>query len=246
MTKLLEIRNIGKRYGDFQALTNVSFSVEAGEMVALIGPNGAGKSTCFSIVGGQLAPDGGAVLLAGVNIVGRPVHRLSRMGLGRTFQSAGVFASMSVRENVRLALLAHRGRIFSTLRLMSCLALAEEAEILASLGLEAFADQMCATLSYGDVKRVEIAMALAGRPKILIMDEPAAGMGAPEREAMMTLIRTLAQERNLGILFTEHDVDAAFDCADRVLLLIDGRLVAAGTPAEVRMSPALQERYIGK
>ena len=246
MTQLLDIRNIGKRYGDFQALINVSFSVGAGEMVALIGPNGAGKSTCFSIIGGQLAPDGGKVLLAGKNIVRRPVHQLSRMGLGRTFQSAGVFASMSVRENVRLALLAHHRRIFSTLRRMSRLAQAEEAEILTDLGLEAFAEQTCATLSYGDVKRVEIAMALALRPKILIMDEPGAGMATLERQSMMALVQRLVRERNLGVLFTEHDVDLAFDCADRVLLLIDGRLVAAGTPAEVRISPALQERYIGK
>lgn len=242
---LLSVQGLSKSFGALKALDNVSFTVEAGQMVAMIGPNGAGKSTCFSIIGGQLRPDSGRVLLEERDMAGQPPHLASRMGLGRTFQTAATFASMSVAENIRLAILARQNGLNDFFSAAARSPLPEERGILEEVGITALADSTCADLAYGDLKRVELALALAGAPRLLLMDEPAAGMAGDERNQLMRLVGRLARERGLGILFTEHDIGMVFDHADKVLALIGGRIAAAGSPDSVRAHPAVVAGYLG-
>ncbi|MDY0242659.1 MAG: ABC transporter ATP-binding protein [Rhodospirillaceae bacterium] len=242
---LLSVQGLSKSFGALKVLDDISFTVESGQMVAMIGPNGAGKSTCFSIIGGQLRPDSGRVLLEGRDMAGQPPHLASRMGLGRTFQTAATFASMSVAENIRLAILARQNGLNDFFSAAARSPLPEERSILEEVGITALADSTCADLAYGDLKRVELALALAGAPRLLLMDEPAAGMAGDERNQLMRLVGRLARERGLGILFTEHDIGMVFDHADKVLALIGGRIAAAGPPDSVRAHPAVVAGYLG-
>jgi branched-chain amino acid transport system ATP-binding protein len=242
---VLSARNLRKSYGGVHAVRDVSFDVEAGELVALIGPNGAGKTTCFNLLNGQLAPDAGDVLLDGRSIAGLGPHRVWRQGVGRTFQIAAVFASMTARENVQAALLSAAGRNFSLLGKAKDFSVAEAGALLERVGIADLAERSCATLAYGDLKRLELAIALAGRPRLLLMDEPAAGMAAEERGKLMQLARELAARQSIAVLFTEHDVDVVFAFATRVLVLHSGELIAQGDPARVRADPRVQEVYLG-
>ena len=228
----LSVRDLSKSYGGVHALAGVSFDVAAGEMVALIGPNGAGKTTCFNVLNGQLAPDSGEVLLDGASLVGRAPHQVARLGVGRTFQVAATFGSMTVRENVQVALDAC-GR-------------SEETEtILARVGMADQGDVVCAALAYGELKRVELAMVLAQRPRLLLMDEPTAGMAPEERDALMRLAADLARSENIAVLFTEHDMSVVFGFAQRVIALHLGEVIAEGTPELVRSNARLREVYLG-
>ena len=241
----LSVRNVSKAYGGVQAVRNVSFDVRSGELVALIGPNGAGKTTCFNLLNGQLAPDSGDILLGDARVAGLPPHRIWRMGVGRTFQVTATFGSMSVRENVQTALLSH----YRALRSFVSLARrrhAEEADgLLDRVGMREQADRPCAVLAYGDLKRVELAVALANRPRLLLMDEPTAGMAPAERGALMELAARLARSDGIAVLFTEHDMDVVFGHASRVLVLHLGELIAQGAPHEVRADPKVREVYLG-
>jgi len=240
---LLEVRDLAKSYDGVQALRGVSFAVDAGERVALIGPNGAGKTTCFNIVNGQTAPDRGVVVLAGTHIEGWPPRRIAAAGVGRTFQVAATFASMSVRENVAVALLARAGldgRVAGSLDAAD----ADADALLARLGLSSLSSMHCATLAYGDSKRVELALALARRPRLLLMDEPTAGAGAQARDEVMRLVADAARE-GAAVLFTEHDMDVVFAHADRVVVLDEGAIIAAGPPAQIRADPRVQAAYLG-
>jgi len=238
--KILEVRNLAKSYGGVQALRGVSFEVAAGEMVALIGPNGAGKTTCFNLLNGQIAPDAGRIVLAGKDLRGLPPRDLWRLGVGRTFQVAATFGSLSVRENVQVALLSLQGKTFSPF------ATATEPESLLSLvGIAHLAGRPCAELAYGDLKRVEFALALAHRPRLLLMDEPTAGMAPHERGELMSLAAGLARDDGIAVLFTEHDMGVVFSHADRVLVLAQGELIAAGKPDEVRADARVQRAYLG-
>ena len=217
----------------------------ASEVVALIGPNGAGKTTCFNLINGQMAPDAGRVLLDGRDVTGRSARALARGGVGRTFQVAATFASMTVRENVSLALAAHAdvtGSIVTT-GLKRFDAPAEA--LLERVGAGDLADRHAATLAYGDVKRVEIALALAGTPRLLLMDEPTAGMAPNERGEMMQVAADLARRDAIALLFTEHDMDIVFGHADRVIVLDRGRILAEGTPEAIRADARVQEAYLG-
>ena len=242
---LLQVNHISKAFGGVKAVQHVSFSVQAGELLALIGPNGAGKSTTFNMVGGQLVPDSGSVLLHGQPITGLAPRAIWRKGVGRTFRIAQTFASLTVVENVQMALLSHDRKIFSwwpranTHRRIDALAL------LAQVGMEAQADRPCSELAYGDVKRVELAMALANDPQLLLMDEPTAGMAPGERVALMQLTRQIAQQRRMGVLFTEHSMDVVFGQADRVAVLVRGQLLAEGTPQAIRDDARVQQAYLG-
>jgi branched-chain amino acid transport system ATP-binding protein len=229
----LSVRNLSKSYGGVRALAGVSFDVSAGEIVALIGPNGAGKTTCFNALTGQLAPDSGDVLLDGTSLVGRAPHAIARMGVGRTFQVAATFGSMSVRENVQTALHANRRQP------------GETDSILERVGVADQADNPCAALAYGDLKRVEFAMALAQRPRLLLMDEPTAGMAPEERDSLMRLAADLTRGENIAVLFTEHDMDVVFGFARRVIALHLGEVIAAGQPEVVRANARLREVYLG-
>ncbi len=245
MTALLQVQNICKSFGGVQAVRGVSFTLQAGEMLALIGPNGAGKSTTFNMVGGQLTSDSGQVLLHGENIAGLPPRAIWRKGVGRTFQIAQTFASLTVVENVQMALLSHDRRIFAWWPRASAHRRADALALLEQVGMAAQADRACSELAYGDVKRVELAMALAHNPQLLLMDEPTAGMAPGERVALMQLTRDLAQQRRMGVLFTEHSMDVVFGQADRVAVLVRGQLLAQGTPQQVRDDERVQQAYLG-
>lgn len=242
---LLQVRGLSKAFGGVQAVQGVGFSLEKGELLALIGPNGAGKSTTFNLVGGQLTPDSGSVLLAGREMAGLTPRAVWRLGVGRTFQVAATFASLSVVENVQMALLSADRQVFALWRRAAAHCRADALALLARVGMERQADRPCSALAYGDVKRVELAMALAHAPQLLLMDEPTAGMAPAERVALMQLTRALAKERQMGVLFTEHSMDVVFGQADRVLVLVRGQLLAEGTPEAIQRDARVQQAYLG-
>jgi branched-chain amino acid transport system ATP-binding protein len=245
MSEALQVQGLRKAFGGVQAVAGVSFAVASGEMLALIGPNGAGKSTCFNMLNGQLKPDGGRVRLGGRDIVGLRPRAIWRLGVGRTFQITATFASLTVRENVQMALYSHAGRLRSLLQRFGA-ALGDDADLLlAQVGMLDQADRVCGVLAYGDLKRVELAMALANQPRLLLMDEPTAGMAPRERIALMELAARLARARNIAVLFTEHDMDVVFGQADRIIVLDRGRLIAEGTPQQVRANDAVRAVYLG-
>jgi len=243
---LLSVRELSKAYGGVLALRGVSFELDAGERVAMIGPNGAGKTTCFNVLGGQAAPDAGDVRLDGRSLLDEQPWNICRRGIARTFQVAATFGSMSVRENVQMALLAHRRASGAFFRPMEAQLKEEAVELVSRVGMGEQAERPCAVLAYGDLKRVELAMALAGRPRVLLMDEPTAGMAPRERGALMALASRLAQDDRAAVLFTEHDMGAVFGFASRILVLHGGALVADGPPDKVRADPFVREIYLGE
>jgi branched-chain amino acid transport system ATP-binding protein len=245
MSALLQVQGLGKSFGGNRAVDDISFSVAAGELLALIGPNGAGKSTTFNMVNGQLPADSGSVTLAGQQLVGRRPRDIWKLGVGRTFQIAETFASLTVIENVQMALLSASGRVFSLWRRAADHRRDEALALLQQVGMAAQADRPCSVLAYGDVKRVELAIAMANAPKLLLMDEPTAGMAPKERNELMALTKRLVIERGMAVLFTEHSMDVVFAHADRVIVLARGRLIAEGRPAEIRDHPKVQEVYFG-
>ena len=242
---LLEIRQLGKSFGGVKAVDDVSFDLAPGEMLALIGPNGAGKSTTFNMVGGQLPVDRGSIRLAGVELAGKKPRDIWRLGVGRTFQIAETFASLTVVENVQMALLSHDRRMFSLWRRADGHRRDDALALLDQVGMKAQADRPCSVLAYGDVKRVELAIALAHAPRLLLMDEPTAGMAPAERNSLMALTRELVVARGIAVLFTEHSMDVVFAFADRMIVLARGRLIANGKPLDVRADPRVQEVYFG-
>jgi len=241
----LEVRGLSKAYGGVQAVRGVSFAVNAGEVVALIGPNGAGKTTCFNLLNGQLRPDSGEIALAGRSVVGLRPHQVWRLGVGRTFQVTATFSSMTVRENVQVALLSHHRRLFSLWKPAGRFQVDEADALLARVGMQEQAARPCAVLAYGDLKRVELAVALANRPRLLLMDEPTAGMASDERQALMQLAAALARSERIAVLFTEHDMDVVFNFASRIIVLHGGEVIAAGAPDDVRADPRVREVYLG-
>ena len=242
---LLQVQSLSKTFGGVQAVRDVSFTLQAGELLALIGPNGAGKSTTFNMVGGQLQPDHGRVLLNADNLVGLAPRAIWRKGVGRTFQIAQTFASLTVVENVQMALLSRDQQIFSWWQRANAHRRSDALALLAQVDMAAQADRPCSELAYGDVKRVELAIALAHDPQLLLMDEPTAGMAPAERVALMQLARQLAKARQMGVLFTEHSMDVVFGQADRVAVLVRGQLLAEGTPQAIRDDARVQQAYLG-
>jgi branched-chain amino acid transport system ATP-binding protein len=242
---LLVVTGLHKSFGGVMAARDVEFTVERGEMLAIIGPNGAGKSTVFNMVGGQLRPDRGQVLLDDQDITHASPQKRFRRGVGRTFQVAQTFLSMSAVENVQMALIScHRqsNGLWTPAREHH----REKAvALLSQVGMVEAADIPCSALAYGDVKRVELAIALAGEPKLLLMDEPTAGMAPRERAELMDLTASIAASQGIGVLFTEHDMDVVFGHAARVLVLLRGQIIAAGTPDEIRQDPQVRRAYLG-
>ncbi|MBM6579021.1 ABC transporter ATP-binding protein [Microvirga sp. BT689] len=242
---LLAVNGLHKSFGSVVAARDVTFTVERGEMLAIIGPNGAGKSTVFNMVGGQLKPDRGQVLLDGQDITHTLPQKRFRRGVGRTFQVAQTFLSMSAAENVQMALISCT-RQSTGLWIPARERHREKAvELLSRVGMAEAADVHCSALAYGDVKRVELAIALAGQPKLLLMDEPTAGMASRERAALMGLTVSIAESQGIGVLFTEHDMDVVFGHAARVLVLLRGQIIAAGTPDEIRQDEQVRRAYLG-
>ena len=241
----LSVQGITKAFGGVRAVDGVSFDLAAGELLAMIGPNGAGKSTCFNLLNGQLKPDSGSVRLLGQDLVGLPPRRIWRLGVGRTFQITATFASMTVRENVQMALLSHHRRLGALWPRAASLYVEEAMALLQQVDMADQADRACAVLAYGDLKRVELAVALANRPRLLLMDEPTAGMAPKERIALMALTARIVRAENIAVLFTEHDMDVVFGHADRIMVLNRGRQIAAGSPAAVRADPQVRAVYLG-
>ncbi|HSU23631.1 ABC transporter ATP-binding protein (plasmid) [Comamonadaceae bacterium OTU4NAUVB1] len=242
---LLKVHNLGKSFGGVKAVDGITFDLAAGELLALIGPNGAGKSTTFNMVNGQLKADQGSILLDGQELVGRRPREIWRQGVGRTFQIAETFASLTVIENVQMALLSHDGKLFSTWHRAADHRRDDALALLDQVGMKAQADRPCSVLAYGDVKRVELAIAMANSPKLLLMDEPTAGMAPKERNSLMALTKQLVIDRGMAVLFTEHSMDVVFAYADRMIVLARGRLIAQGKPLEIRDDPKVQEVYFG-
>ena len=245
----LRVERLTRHYGGVKALDGVSFEVAGGQCVALIGPNGAGKSTCFACLAGQQAPGAGHVFWHGQDVTDLAPTKRQALGMTRTFQVAQTFEALTVAQNLQLV------RVRQRLSWWDRLARRERAQALADLqqvGLAELADAVVADLPYGAKKRLELAMALAGLPeaaehteRLLLLDEPAAGLAPAERSAMMALVQQVART-GVTVLYTEHNMDAVFGVADRVLVLMQGRLVADGTPEAVALDPQVRERYLGQ
>ena len=245
MAKVLEVHELAKSFGGVQAVKNLSFNLAEGQLLAMIGPNGAGKSTCFNLINGQLRPDYGRVVIMGKKINGYKPRQVWKLGVGRTFQITSTFASMTVLENIKMAVLSYHRQTKSLFGKVRRLYSDESMEMLKQVGIEDQHDRACGVLAYGDLKRVELAVALANQPKLLLMDEPTAGMGPAERQSLMELTSNIVRNQNIGVLFTEHDMEVVFTHADRIIVLNRGELVAEGTPQAVRSNPQVQEIYLG-
>ncbi|SLN38761.1 ABC transporter ATP-binding protein [Oceanibacterium hippocampi] len=242
---VLEVERLVKKFGGVAAVREVSFSLGEGEILALIGPNGAGKSTCFNMLNGQLRPDSGRIRLLGRDTVGLSPRQVWRRGVGRTFQITATFTSMSVRENVQMALLSHHRRLYALVPLAARQYREEAERILDLVGIADQAERSCGVLAYGDLKKVELAVALANEPRLLLMDEPTAGMAPRERIELMALTADIVRKQGISVLFTEHDMDVVFTHADRIMVLNRGELVAEGAPQAVREDPLVKQIYLG-
>lgn len=246
MTPLLEVSGLVKRFGGLMATDHVSFAVEPGEVHAIIGPNGAGKTTLISQLSGELQPDEGSMVFEGRDISRLSVPARSLAGLGRSYQISQIFREFTALENVMLAVQAHAGRGFSFMQ-----AVAGEPAItdpalaaLRKVGLADRATTLAASMAHGEHRQLELAMTLAGNPRLLLLDEPMAGMSQKESEEMISLIRTL--KGRYAIILVEHDMDAVFALADRISVLVYGRIIVTGTPAEIRQNRMVKEAYLGE
>lgn len=245
MSDVLEVKGLSKSFDGFKAVENVSFAVPKGELRALIGPNGAGKTTCFNMLMGQLKPTGGEVWFQGENITGMAPRKIWRRGVGRTFQITGTYPTMTVIENVQMALISHAGQVFSLRFYAHKLHRDRAHELLSLVDMAEQAERAAAVLAYGDLKRLELAIALAHDPSLLLMDEPTAGMAPKERVKLMQLVADIVDRQGLSVLFTEHDMDVVFAHAHHVMVLNRGALIASGDVETVRNDPRVQEVYLG-
>jgi branched-chain amino acid transport system ATP-binding protein len=243
---LLSIDGLSKSYGGVHAVRSVSFELKAGEILALIGPNGAGKSTCFDMLNGQTTPSSGRINLLGRDTSGMKPREIWRLGVGRTFQITATFPTMTVRENIQVALVSYSRQLFNMWSSTPRFAQAEASQLLELVAMDSYAGRPCGELAYGDLKRLELAIALANQPKLLLMDEPTAGMAPRERIELMRLTANIAREKSIGVLFTEHDMDVVFEHADRILVLNRGTLIAEGSPEDVRSNPEVRAIYLGE
>lgn len=243
--EMLTVEHLSKSYGDFIAVQDVSFTLRSGELVALIGPNGAGKSTCFNMLNGQLKPTRGKILLRDRDITQSSPASIWRQGVGRTFQITATFRTMTVRENVQMALMSHHRGLNALWSYATRQHTLRANELLAMVGMHEQAERACGILAYGDLKRLELAIALANDPALLLMDEPTAGMGPVERDEMMALTARIVSENGIAVLFTAHDMEAVFGYAHRVMVMARGELIAEGRPEQVRFDPQVKAVYLG-
>lgn len=242
---MLEVHGLSKSFAGFQALSDVNLAVGEGRIAAVIGPNGAGKSTLFNLITGHLQPTAGRVFVAGRDITGMAPHRICRMGLGRSFQRTNIFPKLTVFENVQAALLAHQGRGRNFWSRSELLCREESRNLLVSIGLAEQGRAIAGTLSYGNQKQLELGIALASDPRILLLDEPTAGMSASETHEAIALIGRIAKDRGLTLLFTEHDMTVVFSIAEQIAVMHQGRIIADGSPETVRADAEVRRVYLG-
>ena len=242
---MLEIAGLSKSFGGFRAVSNVSLTVETRQIAAVIGPNGAGKSTLFNLITGHLRPDSGKVMLDGRDITGAAPHRICRMGMGRSFQRTNIFAKLTVFENLQAAYIVHHKRGPNLWRRSDSLYRDEAMNLLRSIGLAGQENTIAGTLSYGNQKQVELGLALASDPRVLLLDEPTAGMSATETHDTIALLERIAAERELTLLFTEHDMEVVFSIAQKIAVLYQGRIIADGLPDAVRANDEVRRVYLG-
>jgi branched-chain amino acid transport system ATP-binding protein len=243
---MLEISDISKSFSGFRAVSGVSLTVDTRQITAVIGPNGAGKSTLFNLITGHLRPDGGNVRFDGQDITGAPPYSICRMGIGRSFQRANIFPQLTVFENVQAAFLVHHGHGHDFWARADALYRDDTAALLAAVGLAGQEDTIAGTLAYGNQKQLELGLALASDPKILLLDEPTAGMSASETHETIALIERIARERGLTLLFTEHDMAVVFSIAQHIAVMHQGRIIADGPPATVRADTEVRRVYLGE
>jgi branched-chain amino acid transport system ATP-binding protein len=242
---MLQVEEIRKSFGDFKAVDGANLRVGKGELVAVIGPNGAGKTTLFNLISGQLRPDGGRVIFNGREISRFLPYQICRQGIARSFQIANIFPRLSVFRNVQVSVLSRKNMSGKLFRPAHRIAVEETQGILERVGLLAKADHMAGSLSHGDQRILEIAIALGSEPQMLILDEPTAGMSPEETAAAINLIQRLAEAQGLTILFCEHDMRLVFDVAQSVMVMHHGRTITQGRPEEVRSDLRVQEAYLG-
>lgn len=243
---ILQAEGLSRSFGPFRALDNMSLDLPRGDIHAIIGPNGAGKSTFLNVVSGLLKPTRGDVIFEGRRISSVPAHKRAAMGMARSFQITSIFSGMSVAANVQLAILAQRGETWNPLRIAGRRHWEAALTILERVGIAHMADRNSGELAAGDRKRVEFAIALAAQPKVLLLDEPTAGMSNAERRIVVEILRKLAKQENIGILFTEHDIDMVFENADCITVMHQGQMIARGTAAEMRSNSRVKEVYTGE
>ena len=242
---MLRIENLSKSFEGFAALRQVSLALAVGQTHALIGPNGAGKTTFFNLITGHSKPDAGRVEFEGRTITGLAPHRIVRLGLARSFQRINIYPRLSVRENIQVALIAQARQHFKLFLPGKRLHLEEAGALLEVVGLAAVAGEVAGELAYGRQKQLELAIALASRPRLLLLDEPTAGMSPQETSAAMELVLRIVRECGLTLFFTEHDMSVVFGMAERISVLHHGQLIASGTPAEVQRDPEVRRVYLG-
>jgi branched-chain amino acid transport system ATP-binding protein len=243
---LLRIEGLTKAFGGFVAIRDVNLTVERGQMASVIGPNGAGKSTLFNLVTGHLQPTQGRIYFGDRDITGRTPHTICQMGIGRSFQRTNIFPRLTVFDNVQVAVLSHLKRSLNLMTPARALVHDETMALLDSVGLAGEAQSTSGTLSYGLQKQLELGIALASEPQVLLLDEPTAGMSPQETADTIALIGRIVRERGLTLLFTEHDMDVVFSIAERITVLHQGSILAEGTPDEVQRNEDVQRIYLGE
>lgn len=245
---VLQVKNLSKRFGGVNAVSDVSIDVAARETLAIIGPNGAGKTTFYNMLSGRMVPSSGQILFEGHDITGLPPHRISRLGVSRSFQINNIFTEMSVRENVEVAITALHGdsRKWANIASRNRKVQQEADALLERLSIQGLAEQRAGVISYGDKRLVEIAVVLATQPRLVLLDEPTAGMTPDETGRVTALIKTLAATGDYTFLITEHDMKVVFDLADRILVMHRGQTLVMGAPDEVRAHPDVRKAYLGE
>ena len=245
---LLEVERVTRRFGGLPAVDDLSFAVQEGEILGIIGPNGAGKTTLLNLISALLSVTDGTIRFRGQTITGLPPHRIIRKGIGRSFQITNIFPRMSVFENVQVALFSqhrHSRNPFTLARGYGAVG-REALEILDLVGLAEKHESSASILSHGDQKRLEIAISLASRPKLLMLDEPTAGMSRFESRETVALLRKISREQGLTLVFTEHDMDIVFGISERITVLQQGAVIADGTPEQIKGDPKVRKAYLGE
>ncbi|AET66453.1 ABC-type branched-chain amino acid transport systems, ATPase component [Desulfosporosinus orientis DSM 765] len=243
---MLQVERLKKAFDGFQAISDANLSVPQGEVVAVIGPNGAGKSTLFNLISGHLQADSGHIRFLNEDITNLAPYKICHKGMARSFQLINIFTSLTVFENVQTAVIAKHRLDQKFFKPSKRLVVEETLDVLESLGLLEYKDRSCSSLSYGDQKVLEIAIAVGSKPTLLLLDEPTAGMSSEETQRIVNLIKHLSREKGLSILITEHDMDLVFDVAQKIMVLHQGKTIAQGLPQDIRNDKSVQNAYLGE